>query len=847
MSPQVYLPLLRLAITALLFSVMSRASAQDFEEQLSAVLRATPGKQRSRELVVLSSQQRAQGHHREAVEFATQAATEAERHGLDKEYTQALLELAEAHRSRGNLDHAIGAALRATMVQGSFHSEIRTQALLRLAEFYLEAGHPQKALEHLEDASNSTGAARMQSGPQLVLEARAKAMILEPGVLVEHLMTIKPEVMRRADRGHQLAFLSLLATAQTNKGDHLQALHTEEEVLKQAVALDRPRDAAIAANNLGALNHLLGRGEEAVNAYNRGLIMVEDLPDVMVRMRMNAAVAMARAGSHDLAFRQLNDARKELERNRLNMPGMLARLHRTQAAVYSHRGDMVDAQEAARTALLVAEREQDLAEQAAAADMLGTILMKRDLADEAAGMHRKARELEGKLLKRVEASKTDQEAQLLRLQRIEREQVDLLNREQRKETKLKQLAMDAENREKQMALLVYEKQLEEAGRREAHLAHDSKSRELQLIHAKLEAERQERMIQELDNGRMIQSLNVTRLELEQKEQQRAMELLTERNALAEAQQQRERIVKRLSIAMAVLAGFAALWMTWAWIVTRRKKRTIWEQHQEIKNINVELANKNNDIQSSISYARSIQSAILPREEDLRELMAESFMLYKPLDVVSGDLPYVRRVGDRLFVAAIDCTGHGVPAAMMTFIAYYGLNELLQRHAHEETGRILDLLHDHVRKTMDARGEKGIYNDGFDIGLCALDLKNGSLCFAGAQLPLLLMRNGEVERVKGDVLPLGDEHFARKEGYRTHQRDLRQGDSIFLLSDGLIHQFGGENGKRKFSMKRLTELLQEHAHLDLASIKAHTNQAFDHWKQHAEQTDDILLIGMRYAA
>src|SRR6185295_19382979 len=109
------------------------------------------------------------------------------------------------------------------------------------------------------------------------------------------------------------------------------------------------------------------------------------------------------------------------------------------------------------------------------------------------------------------------------------------------------------------------------------------------------------------------------------------------------------------------------------------------------------------------------------------------------------------------------------------------------------------LHDHVRQTMDARGKENLYNDGFDIGLCVIDMESGSLTFAGAQLPLMRVSDGIVERVKGDILPLGDTHFKRDSGYRTHTLPLNDGDALFLLSDGLIHQFGGTDGRKKFSM------------------------------------------------
>lgn len=836
-----------LLVLLLAVSGLLPCSAQEFEEQLSAVLSATPGKQRVKELILLSGHERTRKHYRQAVEIAMQAAGEAERHGLHKEHALALMELAEVHRDRGSLDNAIGAALRVTMIDGALHSGVRTKALWKLAELYMEAGHPQKALEHLEEAASSTGAQAMTTAEQLRLMTRAKAMTLPPEGIISYVRSIEADVEQLADRTVQLDVMAILATALARKGNYQEALRTEEHVLQLAIGLDRPEDAAICANNLGALYHLMGRKQEAVNAYNRGLIMVEDLPEVMVRMRLNASLALARTGAYDLALKQLTEVAGELTGHRIRSGGLGSRLLRTKAAVLTHRGDLGGAFEAAQEALKIAEQDEDLGEQAAACDMLAVILDKREQPLESRNFQRRANELESLQLKRLEAERSEHEAQLVRLQRIEREQVDVLNREQRKENKLKQLALDAENREKQLALLQYEKQLEESARREANFAHEQKTRELLLVQAKLESERQDRTIQELDNSRLIQNLQLSRMELEKKEQQRSLELLEERSALAQAKEQRERIVKRLSIALAILAAAIAIWMAYAWVITNRKKRTIWEQNQRIKGINEELAEKNQNIQSSLAYAQTIQSAILPSEQDLRAILPESFMFYKPLDTVSGDLPFIRRVGDRVFVAAIDCTGHGVPAAMMTFIAYYGLSELLVSDPNANSAQLLDRLHEHVKRTMEARGDGSLYNDGFDIGLCAMDTKKGTLSFAGAQLPLIHVRGEEVTRIKGDVLPIGDAHFERPKGYHEHCMELKQGDALFLFSDGIIHQFGGETGRKKFSLKRLTELLAANAGQNLDQLKALTDRSFNEWKGGTDQTDDVLLIGLRYAA
>jgi hypothetical protein len=184
------------------------------------------------------------------------------------------------------------------------------------------------------------------------------------------------------------------------------------------------------------------------------------------------------------------------------------------------------------------------------------------------------------------------------------------------------------------------------------------------------------------------------------------ELVEAESEAIQARQDHDQAVKRYSIMLAVAAALSAIWMFWAWRVSQKKKRTIWRQNQRIQGINEELNEKNQNIQSSLGYAQTIQSAILPSEQDLQAILPDSFLLYKPLDTVSGDLPFIKRCGERVFVAAIDCTGHGVPAAMMTFIAYYGLNELLTKDPNASSAELLDRLHEHVKRTMEARTTTG---------------------------------------------------------------------------------------------------------------------------------------------
>lgn len=842
----------RIALVMFLAGQAGASFAQIGDDQLADILQAQPGRERVDRLVDLAAVQRQKGKCAQAVELAMQGAAEAERLGLDAELSNALLELSRAQMARGDRESAMRAGIRAARLMEDTTLEARTPAMLQLADIYLHEGYPQKALEYLNELPPDERTDARTRSTRTRLTAQAMVRSLPP----EEALRFTEAAMAKAGRNGDTQLLrdlrTLCATAAARSGATEKALLLENEVMKEATEQGDLAQAGVSANNIGELLLRTGHTEEAIGSLQRATILLDDSPGLKLGALVNLAQALAKNGQHPKALRTLDEATALAAR--VQRKEQVPRLLRARAGILLAQDDLPNAYTNGLEALERAEGLKDETEEQAACELMATIVERMGEPTEARVYTKRAREHAQKVADRLVQERLERDNDLLRWQRLEREETEEIVREQRKESELRQLALDADNKEKQLTLLRYEMQLQEAGRREDSLAKGRAQQELELAEAALEAERQERMIKELDHTRLMQDLNMGRLKLEQKEHAHSIELLEKQNqvmqarsAVLEADRSRQRMIKRGSILLSVVALLAAGYMTWAWSMARKKKRTIWRQHKQIVSINEELADKNANIESSISYAQTIQSTIIATEEALRAVLPQSFLFYRPLDKVSGDLPFVRRVGDRVFLAAIDCTGHGVPAAMMTFIAYYGLSELIAQMPDAPAGVLLDHLHEHVKRTMEARNGSGLYNDGMDIGLCCLDLRTGQGTFSGAQLPLLLEREGRVERLKGDMLPLGDNHFARPTGYRSHAITLKRNDTIYLFSDGLIHQFGGPDGQCKFSQKRLTELLQGMSAQDLTTVKDHTVSTFEQWKGTTPQTDDVLMIGMRYAA
>jgi PAS domain S-box-containing protein len=263
---------------------------------------------------------------------------------------------------------------------------------------------------------------------------------------------------------------------------------------------------------------------------------------------------------------------------------------------------------------------------------------------------------------------------------------------------------------------------------------------------------------------------------------------------------------------------------------------------ERKQAELEIFNINRKITESINYAKRIQGAILPDTSTIRAVLPDSFIYYKPRDVVSGDFPWFMQKGNDIFIAAVDCTGHGVPGALISLIGYFILNNVLDSHQLTDPGQILDLLNDGVTKTL-RQDVTSITRDGMDIGLCRINLVERQLQYAGAHRPLYYVREGELQQLKGDRFPVGGGQLKNRERFTTSTVSIGKGDAVYLFSDGLPDQFGPD--MKKFSPARIRDLVLQHHGVPMHEMRQHIDTAFEAWRGNLKQTDDILLIGIRF--
>ncbi|HEY3402908.1 MAG TPA: PAS domain S-box protein [Ohtaekwangia sp.] len=264
---------------------------------------------------------------------------------------------------------------------------------------------------------------------------------------------------------------------------------------------------------------------------------------------------------------------------------------------------------------------------------------------------------------------------------------------------------------------------------------------------------------------------------------------------------------------------------------------------ERKMIELEIQNKNKKITESINYAKRIQTAILPNNRVINRALPDSFILYKPRDVVSGDFPWFVQIKDEIFIAAVDCTGHGVPGALLSLIGYFLLNDIVRSRKITEPGKILDLLDEGVTTTL-RQDEDATTKDGMDIALCKINLNEREVEYAGAHRPLYIMKSGVMEEVKGNKFPIGGGIFKNQTNFTNTKIKLGSGDSIYFSSDGFPDQFGGTEG-RKFGPKRVREIIERVHSTSMKEAITVFDQEWEGWRGETKQTDDVLLIGIKF--
>jgi serine phosphatase RsbU (regulator of sigma subunit) len=303
----------------------------------------------------------------------------------------------------------------------------------------------------------------------------------------------------------------------------------------------------------------------------------------------------------------------------------------------------------------------------------------------------------------------------------------------------------------------------------------------------------------------------------------------------------------LHIIVYVALGIALVWLlirsqTKSLIRTRKILNEMEIALSRIETQRADLENKNNSIMDSLIYAQRIQEALLPSEEYFRRHFKESFILYKPKDIISGDFYWIGEKENKIFIVAADCTGHGVPGALMSMIGHNLLDKIINVDNVHQPSKVLDILSRGLEKTFSREKNVGsIIRDGMDIGLCVVDKPKRRVEFAGAFFPLYIVRDNRLLDIKGDKYPLG--MTPPDTLYTNNEIDLFENDMMYLFSDGYVDQFGGVENK-KFMYRRFRYLLMNIHQFPVEDQKLILEENIRTWMGNVPQIDDILVMGFK---
>ncbi|PCJ00167.1 MAG: hypothetical protein COB15_03265 [Flavobacteriales bacterium] len=407
------------------------------------------------------------------------------------------------------------------------------------------------------------------------------------------------------------------------------------------------------------------------------------------------------------------------------------------------------------------------------------------------------------------------------------------------------------------------------------------AKENQLLKTKEEIEKQKKLITEQLNKIKIQHKNLSTLnenvlakqselikqqeELE-KETQNLIAIQNEYKKIETALKQKERLVNEqgktidaqgneiitksdkieeqesiiwLSILFLLIVSILGILAYRSYRLKNKANILILKQKDEIEEQHKVLEVQHKEITDSINYAKRIQDAILPPLKLVRSYMPDSFILYQPKDIVAGDFYWMESINNLIIFAAADCTGHGVPGAMVSVVCHNAMNRAVREFMLVEPHEILDKTREIVLETFEQSAEQ--VHDGMDIALCTINTETNKLNFAGANNGLYFIRNGELTQIKPDKQPIGK--FDDAKPFTKHSINLEKGDVIYTFSDGYADQFGGPKGK-KFMYKPFRELLLSIHQKPMDEQHHLLKNSFDDWKGPMEQIDDVCVIGVR---
>lgn len=344
------------------------------------------------------------------------------------------------------------------------------------------------------------------------------------------------------------------------------------------------------------------------------------------------------------------------------------------------------------------------------------------------------------------------------------------------------------------------------------------------------------------NSENIRQIRTAEAKYENEKKQAEIELLSEKQKSSDAKREKDRLYLYLSGIGIVCLIFMLLFLFRNNRAKQKVNAALALYNTEVKHQKDLVEEKNKEITDSINYAKRIQQSLLTSHDYFKKHTSDFFILFKPKDIVSGDFYWALDHEGKFMVMTADCTGHGVPGAMMSMMGINFINEIVNEKKITSPADVLNQLKKEIIKALNPEGSVVEGKDGMDCSLCSFDFANKKLVYANANNSFYIIRNGTILHAQLNKMPVGAGHNFETL-FDNFEIDLQKDDLIVTFTDGYADQFGGSKGK-KFKYKQLEKLLVDHSHLPLKEIQKKLDDTIEEWKGNLSQVDDICIIGIK---
>jgi serine phosphatase RsbU (regulator of sigma subunit) len=714
---------------------------------------------------------------------------------------------------------------------------------------------------------------------------------------------------KHSDKHLSINVLHKLANVNKLMGEYYNALDNYLEIKELSEELADKKSLATAYNNIGYINTYLQEYNAANVSFGSALKLDEELkasPAEISTTLINIGICNQNLGNYNQAIKNLGKALKI--QTDIGNKAEMAKINNILAIVYSEKGDYSSAELQSKESVENAGKAKAWETLQQSYKTYSQILQDANEYEKALIYYQKYLNLRDSLMVAERMKELDFSQRKFTAEKSEKEVKLMVADAENRDLALKQLLLEREKSQKENELQKRDLALKEAALRE-------KEQMILLVQQHHQAELKQKEVEKLQNEKELQSLHLKQNELEKKEKQKTIDLLQTQEKAQKAELEKKAADEAHFKRMAGLFFIIFALILFAMLNSVRANNKLKKQKIEIqqKNVdleqkteeilaqkefleiaNIEIQQKNTDLQqkseeimsqneqimkqsaviekkneaitSSINYASRIQTAVLPPLDFLTTCLGNNFfVIYKPRDIVSGDFYWIKKIDHFLFLAAADCTGHGVPGAFMSMLGISFLNEIVNsNYGHYETAiennepekakeflhanLVLNKLRDHVKESLWQRGIDNEAKDGMDIAFCTIDTENMTMQFSGANNPLLITRKTpdqdayEIIELKPDKMPIGI-YVDEKESFENSEVQLQENDTIYMFSDGYEDQFGGEKG-RKFLIKNLKTLLLSVQGKPMKKQEEILLETLANWQGQREQVDDILFIGFQ---